>query len=314
MNLIEKTNFQFRNQTAYYKGKVREVYTINNTYMVMIATDRISAFDVILPRAIPYKGQVLNQTASYFLNATKAIVPNWFIHSPDENVSIGYKCEPYKIEMVVRGYLAGHAWRTYNSGLRTICGVKMPDGLIENDKLPAPIFTPTTKSAHGHDLDISTEEITSQGIVSAKEYEAIENYAGVLFDEGSKMANKQGLILVDTKYEFGNHHGTVMLMDEIHTPDSSRYFYLEGFDERQKNNQPQKQLSKEFLRQWLIENNFQGLEGQTVPQMDDDIVNAVTNRYIELYQTITGLPFIHRNYDGALSVMEQKIIAALQSF
>ncbi len=314
MNLIEKTNFQFRNQTAYYKGKVREVYTINNTYMVMIATDRISAFDVILPRAIPYKGQVLNQTASYFLNATKAIVPNWFIHSPDENVSIGYKCEPYKIEMVVRGYLAGHAWRTYNSGLRTICGVKMPDGLIENDKLPAPIFTPTTKSDHGHDLDISKEEIIAQGIVSAKEYEAIENYAGVLFDEGSKMANKQGLILVDTKYEFGNHHGTVMLMDEIHTPDSSRYFYLEGFDERQKNNQPQKQLSKEFLRQWLIENNFQGLEGQTVPQMDDVIVNAVTNRYVELYQTITGLPFIHRNYDGALSVMEQKIIAALQSF
>ena len=314
MNLIEKTNFQFRNQTAYYKGKVREVYTINNTYMVMIATDRISAFDVILPRAIPYKGQVLNQTASYFLNATKAIVPNWFIHSPDENVSIGYKCEPYKIEMVVRGYLAGHAWRTYNSGLRTICGVKMPDGLIENDKLPVPIFTPTTKSAHGHDLDITREEIIAQGIVSAKEYEAIENYAGVLFDEGSKMANKQGLILVDTKYEFGNHHGTVMLMDEIHTPDSSRYFYLEGFDERQKNNQPQKQLSKEFLRQWLIENNFQGLEGQTVPQMDDDIVNAVTNRYVELYQTITGLPFIHRNYDGGLSVMEQKIIAALQSF
>lgn len=314
MNLIEKTNFQFRNQTAYYKGKVREVYTINNTYMVMIATDRISAFDVILPRAIPYKGQVLNQTASYFLNATKAIVPNWFIHSPDENVSIGYKCEPYKIEMVVRGYLAGHAWRTYNSGLRTICGVKMPDGLIENDKLPAPIFTPTTKSDHGHDLDITREEIIAQGIVSAKDYEAIENYAGALFTEGSKMANKQGLILVDTKYEFGNHHGTVMLMDEIHTPDSSRYFYLEGFDERQKNNQPQKQLSKEFLRQWLIENNFQGLEGQTVPQMDDVIVNAVTNRYVELYQTITGLPFIHRNYDGALSVMEQKIIAALQSF
>ncbi|HRC33082.1 MAG TPA: phosphoribosylaminoimidazolesuccinocarboxamide synthase [Bacteroidia bacterium] len=314
MNLIEKTNFQFRNQTAYYKGKVREVYTINNTYMVMIATDRISAFDVILPRAIPYKGQVLNQTASYFLNATKAIVPNWFIHSPDENVSIGYKCEPYKIEMVVRGYLAGHAWRTYNSGLRTICGVKMPDGLIENDKLPEPIFTPTTKSAHGHDLDITKEEIISQGIVSAADYEAIENYAGALFTEGSKMANKQGLILVDTKYEFGNHHGTVMLMDEIHTPDSSRYFYLEGFDERQKNNQPQKQLSKEFLRQWLIENNFQGLEGQTVPQMDDDIVNAVTNRYVELYQTITGLTFQHRNYDGALSVMEQKIIAALQSF
>lgn len=314
MNLIEKTNFQFRGQTAYYKGKVREVYTINNTYMVMIATDRISAFDVILPRAIPYKGQVLNQTASYFLNATKAIVPNWFIDSPDENVSIGYKCEPYKIEMVVRGYLAGHAWRTYNSGLRTICGVKMPDGLIENDKLPAPIFTPTTKSDHGHDLDISKEEIIAQGIVSAKDYEVIENYAGALFAEGSKMANKQGLILVDTKYEFGNHHGTVMLMDEIHTPDSSRYFYLEGFDERQKNSQPQKQLSKEFLRQWLIENKFQGLEGQTVPQMDDDIVNAVTNRYIELYQTITGLPFIHRNYDGGLAVMEQKIIAALQSF
>lgn len=314
MNLIEKTNFQFRNQTAYYKGKVREVYTINNTYMVMIATDRISAFDVILPRAIPYKGQVLNQTASYFLNATKAIVPNWFIHSPDENVSIGYKCAPYKIEMVVRGYLAGHAWRTYNSGERTICGVQMPDGLIENDKLPAPIFTPTTKSDHGHDLDISKEEIISQGIVSAADYEVIESYAGALFAEGSKMANKQGLILVDTKYEFGNHHGTVMLMDEIHTPDSSRYFYLEGFDERQKNNQPQKQLSKEFLRQWLIENNFQGLEGQTVPQMDDVIVNAVTNRYIELYQTITGLPFIHRNYDGGLSVMEQKIIAALQSF
>jgi phosphoribosylaminoimidazole-succinocarboxamide synthase len=314
MNLIEKTNFRFRNQTDYYKGKVREVYTINNTYMVMIATDRISAFDVILPRAIPYKGQVLNQTASYFLNATKAIVPNWFIHSPDENVSIGYKCEPYKIEMVVRGYLAGHAWRLYNSGLRTICGVTMPDGLIENDKLPEPIFTPTTKSAHGHDLDITREEIIAQGIVSAKDYEVIENYAGALFDEGSKMANKQGLILVDTKYEFGNHHGTIMLMDEIHTPDSSRYFYLKGFDERQKAGQQQKQLSKEFLRQWLIDNNFQGLEGQTVPHMDDDIVNAVTNRYIELYQTITGLTFQHRNYDGVLSVMEQKIIAALQSF
>lgn len=314
MKLIEKTNFHFHGQTAYYAGKVREVYTIHDTYMVMIATDRISAFDVILPRAIPYKGQVLNQTAAYFLDSTKAIVPNWFVHSPDENVSIGYRCKPYPVEMVVRGYIAGHAWRTYNSGQRIICGVALPEGMKENDRFPDPIVTPTTKSVSGHDLDITKEEIILQGIVAENEYEIMEQYALRLFAAGSAKALEQGLILVDTKYEFGNHHGKVLLIDEIHTPDSSRYFYKEGYDERQKNGEPQKQLSKEFLRQWLIENNFQGLQGQVVPEITDAISETVTTRYIELYQTITGRTFEPRSYENALGTMEQKIADALRSF
>jgi len=288
---IATTDFSFPGQTSVYKGKVRDVYVIDNAIMVMVVSDRISAFDVVLPRTIPYKGQVLNQLAAYFLSASSRIVPNWVLETPDPNVTIGRMCKPFKVEMVIRGYLAGHAWRTYASGLRTLCGVALPDGLKENDRLPEPIITPTTKSDHGHDEDISKEEIISRGIVSGEKYEQLERYTRSVFKKGTEMAAEKGLILVDTKYEFGESDGKIYLIDEIHTPDSSRYFYAEGYEERQNKNEPQKQLSKEFLRQWLIEHHFQGLEGQQVPEMDDDIVNMVSDRYVELYEKISGQPF-----------------------
>ncbi len=298
---LTETNFNFPQQTAYYKGKVRDVYTLKNNVLVMIASDRISAFDVVLPRGIPYKGQVLNQIAQQFLNATKDIVPNWLLASPHPHVSIGKQCQPFKVEMVVRGYLAGHAARTYNSGLRTLCGVTLPEGLKENDKLPAPIITPTTKASEGHDEDISKEEIIKQGIVSKQHYEQLEKYTLALYARGQEIANKMGLILVDTKYEFGLYNNEITLMDEIHTPDSSRYFYLEGYNERQQKNEEQKQLSKEFVRRWLIENGFQGKEGQTIPAMSDEWVTEISNRYIELFEKVTGNKFVKANYETILN-------------
>lgn len=289
---LKTTNFQFPGQISIYKGKVRDVYNINNDKVVLIASDRISAFDVVLPKGIPYKGQILNQIAVKFLNATKDIVPNWLLGSPDPTVSIGHFCEPFKIEMVIRGYLAGHAWREYKAGKRIICGVSMPDGMKQNDKFPTPIITPATKAEDGdHDEDISREDIIAKGIVSEADYVVLEKYTRALFERGSEIAKKQGLILVDTKYEFGKKDGEILLIDEIHTPDSSRYFYAEGYQERQNNNEPQKQLSKEFVREWLMENGFQGLEGQTVPEMPDSFVDTITNRYIELYEKITGETF-----------------------
>lgn len=288
---ITTTNFKFPRQTNVYRGKVREVYTIDNDVVVMVATDRISAFDHILPKGIPYKGQVLNQVATMFLEATKDIVPNWLLGTPDPTVAIGYACEPIKIEMVIRGYLAGHAAREYAQGKRILCGVRMPEGLNENDQFPEPIITPASKATEGHDEDISREEILEKGLVSKEIYEKMEAYTRLLFQRGTEMAAKQGLILVDTKYEFGLKDGEVILIDEIHTPDSSRYFYAEGYAERQKNKEPQKQLSKEFVRQWLIENGFQGLDGQEMPEMPDEFVQTVTDRYIELYEKITGKTF-----------------------
>ena len=301
---LTETHFNFPNQTAYYKGKVRDVYTIENNILVMIASDRISAFDVVLPRGIPYKGQVLNQIAEQFLNATKDIVPNWLLASPHPNVTVGKQCEPFKVEMVVRGYLAGHAARTYTSGLRILCGVTLPDGLKENDKLPTPIITPTTKASEGHDEDISKEEIIKQGIVIKEHYEQLEKYTLALYARGQEIANKMGLILVDTKYEFGLYSNQITLMDEIHTPDSSRYFYLEGYAERQAKGEEQKQLSKEFVRRWLIENGFQGKEGQTIPTMSDEWVNEISSRYIELYEKVTGNKFVKANYETILKDME----------
>jgi len=294
-NTITETNFKFQGQTKVYKGKVRDVYTIEGNYLVMVASDRISAFDVVLPRGIPYKGQVLNLIASRFLNATKDIVPNWLIGTPHPNVSVGKMCEPFKVEMVIRGYLAGHAARTYNSGKRELCGVKLPEGLKENDPLPEPIITPTTKASEGHDEDISREEILNQGIVEEKYYVQLEKYTRALYQRGQEIANKMGLILVDTKYEFGLYNGEVCLMDEIHTPDSSRYFYKEGYEERRKKGEEQKQLSKEFVRRWLIQNGFQGKEGQTVPPMSDEWVNEISERYIELYEKVTGEKFVKQN-------------------
>lgn len=292
MKGLAATNYKFPKQTSFYKGKVRDVYSIDNKWLVMVVTDRVSAFDVVLPRAIPYKGAVLNQIAAHFMNATSTIVPNWIVDVPDEQVSIGIPCQPLKVEMVIRGYLSGHAWREYNLGKRMLCGVNLPEGLRESDPLPQPIITPTTKAAHGHDQDISRAEIISNGIVEEAIYEQVERYTHQLYQKGVAMAKERGLILVDTKYEFGINNGKVYLIDEIHTPDSSRYFYADGYEERQKLGQPQKQLSKEFLRQWLIENNFQGLAGQTVPEMSDDIVQMVSDRYIELFENITGKKFI----------------------
>lgn len=312
MKTLDQTNFKFPNQTAYYKGKVRDVYTIGDSILVMIASDRISAFDVVLPKGIPYKGQVLNQIAEQFLNATRDIVPNWLIATPHPNVSIGRMCEPFKVEMVVRGYLAGHAARTYSSGLRTLCGVTLPEGLKENDRFPKPIITPTTKASEGHDEDISREEIIKQGIVSKEHYEQLEKYTLALYQRGQEIANKMGLILVDTKYEFGLYKGEIYLMDEIHTPDSSRYFYREGYEERQKKGEEQKQLSKEFVRRWLIENGFQGKEGQKVPEMNEAWVNEISARYIELYEKVTGKTFVRSNYDNILSDVEQAITKALK--
>lgn len=284
--------FNLRQQTGFYSGKVRDVYSIANKYLVMVASNRISAFDVILPRPIPYKGQVLNQIASFMLNATKDICTNWLISVPAPNISIGYKCEPFKIEMVVRGNLTGHAWRTYSSGKRNLCGVNMPDGMKENDFFPSPIITPSTKAAQGHDEDISAADIIKNKLATAEEWETLSNYALQLFDRGKSIAAKQGLILVDTKYEFGKLDGKIVLMDEIHTPDSSRYFYADGFEERQANAQRQKQLSKEFVREWLIENNFMGKEGQVVPPMSDEWVETISKRYIELYEKVIGQQFV----------------------
>lgn len=312
MNTLDKTNYQFKNQSAFYKGKVRDVYTINHNILVMIASDRISAFDVVLPNGIPYKGQVLNQIAAQFLNATKDIVPNWLISSPHPNVSIGKMCEPFKVEMVVRGYLAGHAARTYQSGLRNICGVILPDGLKENDKLPYPIITPTTKASKGHDEDISKEEIIKQGIVSKEHYEQLEKYSLAIYARGQEISNKMGLILVDTKYEFGLFNNQIHLMDEIHTPDSSRYFYLEGYDERQIKGVEQKQLSKEFVRKWLIENGFQGKDGQVIPEMNEEWINQISARYIELFEKVTGHKFIKSNYNQINKDVEMAINLELE--
>jgi phosphoribosylaminoimidazole-succinocarboxamide synthase len=283
--------YQFKQQTGFYKGKVRDVYSIGEDKLVMVVSDRISAFDVILPRPIPFKGQVLNQTAAYFLNATKDIVRNWLQASPLPNVSLGIKCTTYPIEVVVRGYLAGHAWRTYNSGLRELCGISLPEGLKENDPLPTPIITPTTKAHEGHDEDISREQIIERGLLTAAAYDKLCTIALSLFARGQKMANERGLILVDTKYEFGHLNGEVILIDEIHTPDSSRYFYLENYEERQRKGEQQLQLSKEFVRQWLIENGFQGKEGQEVPAMSDAWVNEISARYIQLFEEVTGQKF-----------------------
>jgi len=283
--------FQFPGQTAFYRGKVRDVYTIADKWLVMVASNRISAFDVVLPRPIPFKGQVLNQIAAYMLRATTNICPNWLVDAPVPNVSIGYKCEPFKIEMVVRGNLTGHAWRTYNSGKRELCGVKLPEGMKENDFFPTPIITPSTKAAAGHDEDISADEIIEQQLATEEEWKVLEKYALKLFERGKEIARKRGLILVDTKYEFGKIDDVIYLMDEVHTPDSSRYFYADGFEERQKNGERQQQLSKEFVREWLIANNFMGKEGQSVPQMSDEWVQTISNRYIELYEKVIGEPF-----------------------
>lgn len=288
---LTSADFQFPRQTNVYKGKVRDVYSIGNDLLVMVASDRISAFDHILPKGIPFKGQVLTQIASYFLNATRDIVPNWLIATPDPVVSAGHLCEPYRVEMVIRGYLAGHAWREYRDGKRIICGVPMPEGMKENDRFPEPIITPATKADEGHDEDISKEEILNRGLVPVGEYEQMEAYTRKLFARGTEMAAKQGLILVDTKYEFGNYRGEVMLIDEIHTPDSSRYFYSDGYAERQEAGKAQMQLSKEFVREWLMEQGFQGKDGQQVPQMPDSFVQTVSDRYIELYEKLIGKPF-----------------------
>lgn len=294
----KSTAYQLPGQTNVYHGKVRDVYTLNEKLLVMVASDRISAFDVILPKPIPYKGQVLNQVASYFLAATRDIVPNWLLHVPDPRVSIGLKCEPLKVEMVIRGYLSGHAWREYKNEKRILCGVSMPDGMKENDKFPQPIITPSTKADAGHDEDISRDEIIRSGIVNGADYEKMETYTRKLFERGTQMAAERGLILVDTKYEFGKYNGDVVLMDEIHTPDSSRYFYTEGYAERQKNGEAQKQLSKEFVREWLIANNFMGKEGQNVPEMPDGFIQQISNRYIELYEQLTGQRFVPSVYSA----------------
>ncbi len=302
--------FKLPDQTNFYRGKVRDVYTIKNKWLVMIASDRISAFDVILPKLIPFKGQVLNQIAAYMLNATKDICPNWILNIPAPNVAIGKKCDPLRIEMVVRGNLTGHAWRTYASGKRTLCGVTLPDGMKENDFFSSPIITPSTKATEGHDEDISKEEIIKINFATAGDYEKIEQYSLQLFARGKEMAAKRGLILVDTKYEFGKIGDEIYLMDEIHTPDSSRYFYNDGFKERQINNEKQKQLSKEFVREWLIENNFMGREGQTVPEMDDEWIKTISDRYIELYERLIGEKFIPENLGDEET--ERKIIYALK--
>ncbi|OFX76222.1 MAG: phosphoribosylaminoimidazolesuccinocarboxamide synthase [Bacteroidetes bacterium GWE2_29_8] len=311
MNNIVKTNFKFPNQTNVYKGKVRDVYTIKDKYLVMITSDRISAFDVVLPKGIPYKGQVLNQIAAKFLDATKDILPNWKINTPDPMVTVGYRCEPFKVEMVIRGYLSGHAWREYKEGKRTICGEIMPEGMKENDKFPKPIVTPTTKASEGHDEDISKEEIISQELVAKEDYLKLEEYTLRLFQRGTEIAEKAGLILVDTKYEFGKIGNTIYLIDEIHTPDSSRYFYKEGYEERQAKGTGQKQLSKEFVREWLIQNNFQGKEGQVIPEMNDEFINSVSERYTELYESITGDKFIKSDINEILNRVESNINKSL---
>lgn len=315
MNTINKTNFHFPKQKSVYKGKVREVYNINDELLIMIASDRLSAFDVILPRQIPFKGQILNQIATKMMNDTADIVPNWLIATPDENVAVGHLCEPFKVEMVIRGYLSGHAAREYKLGKRVLCGVEMEEGLQENDPFPEPIITPSTKADNGeHDEDISREDILAKGIVSKEDYEVLENYTRKLFKKGTEIAAKRGLILVDTKYEFGKtKDGKIVLIDEIHTPDSSRYFYADGYQERQQKGEPQKQLSKEFVRQWLIENGFQGKEGQVIPEMSDEKILEISNRYIELYEQITGEPFVKANTTNVLERIEQNVLKFLAS-
>ena len=311
-NTILKTDFNFPGQTKVYHGKVREVYTIKNDLLVMIVSDRISAFDVVMPKGIPYKGQVLNQIAAKFLDATTDIVPNWKIATPDPMVTVGKHCEPFKVEMVIRGYLSGHAWREYRAGKRIVCGVAMPDGMKENDKFPTPLLTPTTKADVGHDEDISREEILAQGIVSEADYLMLEKYTREIFQRGTDIAADMDLILVDTKYEFGkDKDGTIILIDEIHTPDSSRYFYMEGYQDRQDADDSQKQLSKEFVRQWLITNGFQGLEGQNIPDMNEAFIASVSERYIELYEQITGDEFVKADVSDVLNRVEKNINAYL---
>ena len=307
MKAIVSTDFNFPGQTAKYEGKVRDVYSIGNDYLVMVVSDRISAFDVVLPEGIPFKGQVLNQIASKFLDATSDIIPNWKVAAVDPMVTLGYRCEPFKGEMVIRGYLTGHAWREYKAGKRTLCGVPMPEGMVENQKFPEPIITPTTKAAEGHDEDISKEEIIAQGIVSREDYEQLEAYTRALYQRGCEMVADKGLILVDTKYEFGKRDGKIILMDEIHTPDSSRYFYAEGYEQRLAAGEKQKQLSKEFVREWLMANGFQGQEGQQVPEMTEEVVKGITERYIELYENITGSKFQPAESEDVLARIENNI-------
>lgn len=309
-NAIKETHFTFPEQVGFYKGKVRDVYIFEDQ-LVVVASDRISAFDVVLPRPIPFKGQVLNQIAASFLKATSSIVPNWVTATPDPNVTIGKRCEPFKVEMVIRGYLAGHAAREYKAGKRMLCGVAMPEGMRENDPFPEPIITPTTKASEGHDEDISREDILAKGIVSEADYVILEKYTRALFKKGQEMAREMGLILVDTKYEFGKYGDEILLIDEIHTPDSSRYFYADGYEENQEKGLPQKQLSKEFVRQWLIANGFQGKEGQTVPEMTDEIVESISDRYIELYENITGEKFVKAETGAIESRIEKSILAYL---
>ena len=314
-NTITSTDFTFPGQQKVYKGKVREVYTLEGDILVMIATDRLSAFDVVMPKGIPYKGQILNQIATKMMAATSDIVPNWLIATPDPNVAIGHACEPFKVEMVIRGYLSGHAAREYKSGKRILCGVPMPEGMKENDAFPEPIITPATKAEKGdHDEDISREDILERGIVSKEDYDTLEKYTRALFKRGTEIAAKRGLILVDTKYEFGKmRDGTIVLIDEIHTPDSSRYFYAEGYKERQERSEPQKQLSKEFVRQWLIQNGFQGLEGQKVPEMTDEYINTVSNRYIELYENITGEKFKPADISNIQGRIEKNVLGFIRN-
>jgi phosphoribosylaminoimidazole-succinocarboxamide synthase len=313
MNTITATNFNFPGQKEVYKGKVRDVYTLEDDRLVMIVTDRLSAFDVVMPRGIPYKGQILNQLATKMMKATEDLVPNWLEATPDPNVAVGQKCEPFKVEMVIRGYLVGHAAREYASGKRMLCGVEMPDGMKENEAFAAPIITPTTKADSGeHDMDISREEILKKGIVSEEDYNRLEIYTHQLFLRGSELAKKNGLILVDTKYEFGkNAEGEIVLIDEIHTPDSSRYFYAEGYQDRLSKGEPQKQLSKEFVRQWLIQNGFQGKEGQQIPEMTDEYINSVSERYIELYEQITGETFVKADISNIEERIEKNVLEFL---
>ncbi len=310
MNTINETNFQFPKQKSVYKGKVREVYNIDDELLVMIASDRLSAFDVVLPRQIPYKGQILNQIATKMMNETAQVVPNWLHATPDENVAVGHLCEPFKVEMVIRGYMSGHAAREYKAGKRVLCGVEMAEGMKENDQFPAPIITPSTKAENGdHDEDITREEILSKNVVSEEDYIILEKYTRNLFQKGTEIAASRGLILVDTKYEFGKtKDGKIVLIDEIHTPDSSRYFYADGYAERQEKGVPQKQLSKEFVRQWLIENDFQGKDGQAIPEMSDEKVTEISNRYIELYEQITGEKFVKANTENVLNRIEKNVV------
>ena len=311
MKAIVETGFNLPGQVGKYVGKVRDVYDIDGKYLAMVVTDRISAFDVVLPEGIPYKGQVLNRIAAKFLDATSDILPNWKVAVPDPAVTVGYKCEPFKVEMVIRGYLAGHAWREYKAGKRTLCGVPLPEGMVENQKFPEPIITPTTKAAEGHDEDVSKEEIIASGLVGKEDYEKLEEYTRAIFQRGTEIAAKQGLILVDTKYEFGKRNGEIYLIDEVHTPDSSRYFYAEGYEDRLAKGERQRQLSKEFVREWLMANGFQGQEGQKVPEMTPEVVTGITDRYIELYEHITGEKFEKVEYSG--TSMEANVRSWIES-